>query len=76
MTLHDQITDILASAVEDRQCAGINVLVCRHGEEILVRDFRLLAVDGQLMDVRLCTPRILAREVRSREIRRSPARHA
>ena len=35
MTLHDQITDILAAAVENRECAGINVLVRRHGEEVL-----------------------------------------
>ena len=35
MTLHDQITDILAAAVEEKQCAGITVLVRRHGEEIL-----------------------------------------
>lgn len=35
MSLHDQITDILAAAVENRECAGINVLVRRHGEEVL-----------------------------------------
>ncbi|MBQ8200664.1 MAG: beta-lactamase family protein [Clostridia bacterium] len=35
MTLHDQITDILAAAVENRECAGVNVLVRRHGEEVL-----------------------------------------
>ncbi|MBQ4581034.1 MAG: beta-lactamase family protein [Clostridia bacterium] len=35
MSLHDQITDILAAAVENRECAGVNVLVRRHGEEIL-----------------------------------------
>ena len=35
MSLHDKITDILASAVENKECAGINVLVRRHGEEVL-----------------------------------------
>ncbi len=35
MSLHDQITDILAAAVENHECAGINVLVRRHGEEML-----------------------------------------
>ena len=35
MSLHDRITDILASAVENKECAGINVLVRRHGEEVL-----------------------------------------
>ncbi len=35
MTLHDQITDILAAAVENGECAGVNVLVRRYGEEIL-----------------------------------------
>ncbi len=35
MSLHDQITDILASAVENRECAGVSVLVRRHGEEML-----------------------------------------
>ena len=35
MTLHDQITDILAASVENQECAGINVLVRRHGEEVL-----------------------------------------
>ncbi len=35
MTLHDRITDILAAAVENRECAGANVLIRRHGEEIL-----------------------------------------
>lgn len=35
MTLHDTITDILAAAVENRECAGANVLVRRHGEEVL-----------------------------------------
>ena len=35
MTLHDQITDIIASAVENGECAGINILVRRHGEEVL-----------------------------------------
>lgn len=33
--LHDQITDILAAAVENRECAGANVLIRRHGEEVL-----------------------------------------
>ena len=35
MTLHDRITAILAAAVENRECAGANVLIRRHGEEIL-----------------------------------------
>ncbi len=35
MTLHDQITDILAAAVENHECAGVNVLLRRHGEEVL-----------------------------------------
>lgn len=35
MSLHDTITDILAAAVENQECAGVNVLVRRHGEEIL-----------------------------------------
>ena len=35
MSLHDQITDILAAAVENQECAGISVLVRRHGEEVL-----------------------------------------
>ena len=29
MTLHEQVTDILASAVEAQECAGISVLVRR-----------------------------------------------
>lgn len=35
MSLHDQITDILAAAVENQECAGISVLVRRYGEEVL-----------------------------------------
>lgn len=35
MSLHDQITGILAAAVERHECAGVNVLVRRHGEELL-----------------------------------------
>lgn len=35
MSLHDQITDILAAAVDRHECAGVNVLVRRHGEEVL-----------------------------------------
>ncbi len=35
MSLHDTITDILAAAVEEKQCAGANVLIRRHGEELL-----------------------------------------
>lgn len=35
MTLHDRITDILAAAVDNRECAGVNVLLRRHGEEVL-----------------------------------------
>jgi len=35
MSLHDTITDILAAAVENHECAGVNVLLRRHGEEIL-----------------------------------------
>ena len=36
MTLHEQVTDILASAVEAQECAGISVLVRRCGERLLV----------------------------------------
>ena len=35
MSLHDTVTDILAAAVENHECAGANVLIRRHGEEIL-----------------------------------------
>ena len=35
MTLYNLITDILAAAVENHECAGVNVLIRRHGEEIL-----------------------------------------
>ena len=35
MSLRDQITDILAASVENRECAGVNVLIRRHGEELL-----------------------------------------
>ncbi len=35
MNLQDQITDILAAAVEKGECAGVNVLVRRFGEEVL-----------------------------------------
>ena len=35
MSLHDTITDILAAAVENQECAGVSVLVRRHGEEVL-----------------------------------------
>ena len=35
MTLHEQVTDIRASAVEAQECAGISVLVRRCGEEML-----------------------------------------
>ena len=35
MPLHEQVTDILASAVEAQECAGISVLVRRCGEEML-----------------------------------------
>lgn len=37
MTLHEQVTDILASAVEAQECAGISVLVRRCGEESSIR---------------------------------------
>ncbi len=35
MSLHDKVTDILAAAVENGECAGANVLVRRYGEEVL-----------------------------------------
>ena len=35
MSLHDTITDILAAAVEEKQCAGTNLLIRRHGEGLL-----------------------------------------
>ena len=35
MSLHNTITDILAAAVENHECAGVNVLIRRHGEEVL-----------------------------------------
>ncbi len=35
MTLQDKITDLLATAVENHECAGVNVLVRRFGEEVL-----------------------------------------
>ena len=35
MKLQAQITDILAAAVENHECAGASVLVRRHGEEVL-----------------------------------------
>ena len=35
MSLQEKITDILVSAVENMDCAGVNVLVRRHGEEVL-----------------------------------------
>ncbi|MGN1369116.1 MAG: serine hydrolase domain-containing protein [Aristaeellaceae bacterium] len=35
MKLLEQVTQILASAVENRECAGANVLIRRHGEEVL-----------------------------------------
>ena len=47
MTLHDQITDILAAAVKDRQCAGISVLVRRHGEELLYTQAGMADIAGQ-----------------------------
>lgn len=35
MTLHEQVTDLLASSVAAQECAGINVLIRRCGEEVL-----------------------------------------
>lgn len=35
MSLQEKITDILVSSVENLDCAGVNVLVRRHGEEVL-----------------------------------------
>lgn len=35
MSLQEKITDILVSAVEHKECAGVNVLVRRHDEEVL-----------------------------------------
>lgn len=35
MTLHEQVTDLLASAVKAQECAGISVLIRRCGEEML-----------------------------------------
>ena len=45
MTLHNQITDILAAAVEERQCAGISVLVRRYGEEVLYTQAGMADID-------------------------------
>ena len=45
MTLHDRITDILAAAVENRECAGVNVLVRRHGEEVLYTQAGMADID-------------------------------
>lgn len=35
MKLLEQVHDILAAAVDNRECAGANVLIRRHGEEVL-----------------------------------------
>ena len=35
MKLHDQITEILETAVKNGECAGVNVLVRLHGQEVL-----------------------------------------
>ena len=50
MTLHDRITDILAAAVENSECAGVNVLVRRHGEEVLYTQAGMADIDeGRLI---------------------------
>lgn len=46
MSLHDTITDILAAAVENRECAGVNVLVRRHGEELLYTQAGMADIAG------------------------------
>ncbi|MBQ8554591.1 MAG: beta-lactamase family protein [Clostridia bacterium] len=46
MTLHDRITDILATAVENGECAGINVLVRRYGEEVLYTQAGMADIDS------------------------------
>ncbi len=46
MTLHDRITDILASAIEERQCAGMSVLVRQHGEELLYTQAGLADIES------------------------------
>ena len=45
MSLHDTITGILSAAVENRECAGISVLVRRHGEEILYTQAGMADID-------------------------------
>ena len=46
MTLHDRITSILAAAVEEKQCAGANVLIRRYGEEILYTQAGMADIEG------------------------------
>ena len=46
MTLHDRITEILASAVENGECAGVNVLVRRYGEEVLYTQAGMADIAG------------------------------
>ena len=46
MSLHDTITGILSAAVENRECAGISVLVRRHGEELLYTQAGMADIDG------------------------------
>ena len=49
MTLHERITGILASAVQNGECAGVNVLVRRHGKE-------LLYAQAGMADIEACRP--------------------
>ena len=46
MSLHDQITDILAASVENRECAGASFLVRRHGEELLYTQAGMADIAG------------------------------
>lgn len=46
MTLHEQVTDILASAVEQQECAGISVLIRHCGEEILYTQVGMADVEA------------------------------
>ena len=45
MSLHDQITDILAAAVSNQECAGVNVLIRRHGKELLYAQAGMADID-------------------------------
>lgn len=46
MSLHEQITDLLASAVENGECAGISVMVRHCGEELLYTQAGLADIAG------------------------------